>query len=110
MAKALLVVLSNPVSADREDEYNKWYDAVHLPEVLTVPGIVAGSRYRAGATQIVPLVGELAKYKYLAIYELDRDPTEVIKGLIAASQSGQIGDSELLSKDPGPMTLFYETP
>ena len=38
--RAVMIVLSNPVG-DRDDEYNRWYDDVHLPDVLSVPGFVA---------------------------------------------------------------------
>ncbi|MGD1257001.1 hypothetical protein ACKUT9_22505 [Mycobacterium seoulense] len=34
------VVLSNPIEG-KDDAFNKWYDEVHVPEVLDVPGVVA---------------------------------------------------------------------
>jgi len=42
--KFIQVVFSNPV-ADREDEFNEWYDNVHIPELLTVPGMLSATRY-----------------------------------------------------------------
>ena len=35
-----LIVFTEPVIG-REDEYNEWYDEVHLPEVLATDGFVA---------------------------------------------------------------------
>ena len=35
------------IDASIEDEWNKWYDEVHLPEALACPGVLAGRRYRA---------------------------------------------------------------
>lgn len=68
MASHVLMVMSNPV-AGREDEYNEWYDTVHLGEVLQVPGFVAARRYAAG-----PAVrGGAPPYGYLSIYEIEAD-------------------------------------
>ena len=36
MPKALLLVFSAPSSPDRLDDYNKWYDEVHLAEVVAM--------------------------------------------------------------------------
>ncbi len=45
--RALLVVLSGPVSSERDDAYNDWYTNVHLSDVLAVPGYVRATRYKA---------------------------------------------------------------
>ncbi|MFI5427140.1 hypothetical protein [Aeromicrobium sp. UC242_57] len=52
--KALLVVLSNPTTAAQEDEYNDWYDNVHLDEVKQIPGITDANRYVVSDTQLDP--------------------------------------------------------
>ena len=41
-------VVRAEVYEDVEAEWNRWYDAVHLPEILACPGFRAGRRYRAG--------------------------------------------------------------
>jgi hypothetical protein len=38
----LYLVFSNPVEG-REDEYNAWYDEVHLPDVQRIPGVVGAN-------------------------------------------------------------------
>ena len=48
----LFLVFSNPV-AGRDDEYNTWYDEVHLGDVRRVPGVVDAKRY-----ELVPTGGE----------------------------------------------------
>ena len=79
MAKALLLVFSNPSDPSREDEYNEWYDNTHVPDVLKVPGFVSGRRYALGPTQLVP-GGE--RHGYLAVYEIDADdPAEAVRTL-----------------------------
>jgi hypothetical protein len=67
MEKWLLVVRSNCTDESREDEFNKWYDEVHIPDVMTTPGLVKASRYMSE---------ELGSYeggKYLAVYEIETD-------------------------------------
>jgi len=46
-----LVVLSNPVSAGREQAYNDWYDHQHVPEVLRVPGFKSAQRLKLVANE-----------------------------------------------------------
>src|SRR4051812_30828434 len=49
------------IDAQHVQEFNKWYNEEHLPELLSVPGILSAARYEAvkGGPQ------------YLACYELD---------------------------------------
>jgi hypothetical protein len=69
MAKYTFVVLTNPV-AGKEDEYNRWYNEQHIPDVLNVPGFVAAQRFRLADAQMAP--GPI-KHKYLALYEIETD-------------------------------------
>jgi hypothetical protein len=87
MAKFKLIVLSNPVG-DRDEEFNRWYDDVHLGDVLKVPGVVGAERYRFRS-------GE--GWKYLAVYDLDcEDPASVEQELMARVGSNAIPLSEAL--------------
>ena len=49
------------IDAQRVQEFNKWYNEEHLPELLSVPGILSAARYEA-------IKGGP---KYLACYELE---------------------------------------
>jgi hypothetical protein len=74
MAKHKLLVLSNPV-AGRDDDFNHWYDTVHLPDVFKVPGVTGAQRFR---------LGEGSQWRYLALYDLDcEDPSTVASDLAA---------------------------
>ena len=74
MPKYKLVILSNPVG-DSDEEFNRWYDDVHLGDVFKVPGVVGAERYRFRS-------GE--GWRYLALYELDcEDPADVEQELLA---------------------------
>lgn len=64
--KYTFVVLTNAVEG-REDEYNKWYDEVHLDDVLAVPGFISAQRL----SRVDPK-GE-NPYAHLALYEVESD-------------------------------------
>ncbi len=49
------------VPAEKEDDFNRWYNEEHLAERLSVPGVLAAARYEA--VQSGP--------KHLACYELE---------------------------------------
>jgi hypothetical protein len=56
----LLMVWAD-VPADREDEFNRWYNEEHIPERLAIPGFLSAARYEAVK----------GGPKHLAYYELE---------------------------------------
>jgi hypothetical protein len=40
-----LLIVTAEVDAEVEAEWNRWYDEVHVPDVLACPGVRAGRRY-----------------------------------------------------------------
>lgn len=102
MPRGIMVVQSNPATPERDAEYNDWYSSTHLPELLQIPGFVAGRRYR------VP-DGAPATHRYLAIYDIDADElTAPMKELQARSARGEVGRSDVVGMDPPPVITFYE--
>lgn len=81
MGKSILIALSNPVSQDREGEYNEWYNEVHAKEVTQLEGFRNITRYRAVASAVPP--NQQPAYRYLALYELD-DAEKALKSLANA--------------------------
>ena len=57
---ALLMVWTD-VPADKEEEFNRWYNEEHLPERMAIPGFLSGARYEAVK----------GGPKHLAYYELE---------------------------------------
>jgi hypothetical protein len=55
-----LLVIWTDVAPEYEAEFNEWYDKEHVPQLLTVPGILTGRRYLAVE----------GKPKYIAAYEM----------------------------------------
>jgi hypothetical protein len=61
-------VFSNPV-AGHEDEYNKWYDEQHAPDVVAVPGFVTAQRFVKNDLPLYRMV-DLQVPKYLIVYKI----------------------------------------
>jgi hypothetical protein len=59
-AEFVLTVRLN-IPAERETEFNQWYNIDHLPALVSVPGVYGARRYQA-------VEGEP---KYLAVYEMN---------------------------------------
>jgi hypothetical protein len=62
IGKALLVVFMEP-KAEVEGKFNEWYNRHHVPERMSVPGILNARRFE--------LCEGDGGFKYLAIYELE---------------------------------------
>src|SRR5580658_3367893 len=61
-------VFSNPV-AGHEDEYNKWYNEQHGPDVVAVPGFVTAQRFVKNDLPLYRMV-DLQVPKYLIVYKI----------------------------------------
>ena len=95
MPKGLLLVFSQPVSADREAEYNDWYDNVHLHDLVAVEGVASASRYRVSNSQLLPDAAPDGP-PYLAVYEIEADdPAAVLAAIREGGASGafRLGDT-----------------
>lgn len=92
MSKALMIALSNPVSKEREEEYNNWYNNVHAKELMALPGFHSVRRYRA-ARQMLPVSedGE-PTYRFMAVYEVD-DAKEAIQTILDNDPTFNMSDS-----------------
>jgi hypothetical protein len=100
MPKGVMIVQSRPVSADREDEYNQWYDDVHIAQILAVPGFTSARRYK-----VIGADGPV----YVAVYDIEADDiTTPVKELSARSASGQHTRSSVLATDPPPVVTIAE--
>ena len=61
MTKSLLFVESKPASPELVEEYHRWNDQVHVPEMLTIDGFVSARRWQTDGESFVTL------------YEIDTD-------------------------------------
>jgi hypothetical protein len=67
MARYLLFAFSDCVDPLREEEFNAWYDTMHVPDMLETPGMIRATRW----VNADPRQGQ--RRKYLALYELETD-------------------------------------
>jgi hypothetical protein len=68
----------------QDEEYNRWYDAVHLPDVLNVPGFKSAKRYA-----IVDPARDRPHYMAAYTVECD-DPHALLGRLFEASKTMEL--------------------
>jgi len=93
-----LVVYTN-ATPGQDDEFNRWYDEVHIPEILALGPFTAAQRFR-----IADSPGFEQKHRYLAIYEFEGDAGDAIAKLMAASE-GRLTQSDAIQMDQAFMTV-----
>lgn len=93
-----LIVYTSPVDG-REDEYNDWYDDIHLPEFSALPGVINGRRFKVAGDD---------KPQYAAIYELSAHPDAVMGAMNEGIKNGTVHMSD--SVDPASISLVTLTP
>lgn len=105
--KNLFMVLSNCV-AGRDDEFNEWYDNVHLRDVLATPGIVSAQRYdvHVRAPMVEGEVPPEPSHRYLCVYEVDGDLDATMAKLAEAAMSGKMDMGDTLDRD-GAAMMFW---
>jgi hypothetical protein len=105
MARYQYVILSQSVAGEQE-KFERWYDEVHLADVVKVPGVVSARRFRI-KSQVVEGI-EAPAWCSLAIYEMETDDPEKVKRTIyKLSGSEAMPLSDALSMD-GMIQLIVE--
>jgi hypothetical protein len=87
-----------------DDEFNRWYDDIHLGEVVALPGFTGAERC---AIRSKP--GEPAPaHRYLAVYEIETDDIdETMAGLMSHGAKGGFRLSDSLDRTSA-KTVLYE--
>jgi hypothetical protein len=91
-----MIAYTNPVEG-REDEYNKWYDEVHLPEFSSLPGVVSGRRFKVAGDKPAA---------YAAVYELSTAPKNVFAAMNDALKNGTLHMSDAIDSNSQIVTLI----
>lgn len=67
MPKYMLFALNGPTEGEGDEAvYNDWYHAVHMPDLLSLDGVIAGRRFKM-------LNNNRANWPYVATYEIETD-------------------------------------
>jgi hypothetical protein len=77
-----MIVWSSPAEGADDAEYNRWYDNVHVRDVLDLEGFTSCRRFRVANAQfgLVNTPG-----RYFAIYETDVEDLSCIPDMCAAA-------------------------
>ena len=105
MTKYLLFAFSDCKDPTREKEFNEWYDNVHIPDMLEVPGMIKATRWMSADGK----AGEIRKY--LALYELETDDINKFNAGIKTRAEKTIKDgrfSDLPVFDPPNVPRIYK--
>ena len=106
MPTTTYLVFSNPVDG-KEDEFNEWYDTVHLPEVLATPGMRSAQRFAILETDIThssPM--PKPAHRYLLVYEMDGDVDAIMGKISAAAQDGTMHMNDALDLETVAMSFW----
>lgn len=96
-------VLTN-AEADREEDFERWYNEVHVPDLLRVPGVVGVTRGKLASSQTKPGPDGIAvvateqsglKYSYLALYTIETDDLDFVLQMVA----DRAGTSDMVMSD-----------
>ena len=99
--KHVIVVLTEP-TAGREDEYNAYYESLHLDEVLATTGWSSAQRFKLSAQQ-----GMICPLPYLAFYEVEADDPGTVLETLNATRSRRV-QSDALNKRTAGAWVFSE--
>lgn len=87
-----LIVLNNPVPG-AEDEFRRWLDQTHIPELRTIPGIRSAERYEPVAALTE------GDYASMTIYELDADPQDVLAEMGRRNREGLTTPTDSMDRE-----------
>ena len=78
MSQHVLVVFTNAVDGQHE-EFNDWYDRIHIPDLLKIPEIKSAQRFRLSGPQ--KMEGPLP-WQYMALYTIETDDLSRVISII----------------------------
>ncbi len=96
MPKAIMYVETVPLP-DQAADYHKWYNEVHLQEIVAIEGFVSARRFE-------PFGHE---GPFIAIYEMDTDDLDAARSRLTEtlrSSSRPVG----LASDPPPTVHYFQ--
>ena len=89
-----------------DDTFNRWYDEVHVPQVLSAPGLVRAQRFEMA--DVKPMPGVVTpELGHLALYELEGDALPFRSEVKRLLMSGEMVIPEFMVQ---PMTTMIMAP
>ncbi len=109
MSNAIWMVATRCTDPAREEEFNRWYDEVHLPDILSIPHVVAAQRFRLArdvSRSASPWAAEDGP-RYLAIYELDTDDPDTILRAVGELLPRLVAAGRMIDVIEAPSSTFF---
>ncbi|KJV03541.1 MULTISPECIES: DUF4286 family protein [Bacteria] len=105
MAKSILLASSSPATAADDEEFGRWYDGVHIPDVrAAIPAITTVGRYKVLTADADALP------RYVAIYEIDdADAAGAAAALQGAVGEGRVTMTETMNVTDHPPVVEFLT-
>jgi hypothetical protein len=95
----LLLVFTNAAEG-REDEFHRWYDEVHIPDVLRVPGVESAQRHVISPVETKEIEGAPKPappaHRFLVAYTLSRNGNDVMQEFTSRVLSGEMPLSDVM--------------
>jgi hypothetical protein len=98
-----MIVMSRPTEG-REDDYNAWYQNVHLRELVALPGFKSAQRFRYARS-----LAEGDVYPYMSIYEIETDDIDaVLNNLRGTAERGALTMSDSIDLTDTSAVVYEE--
>lgn len=110
MADGVLLIQTEPRTG-QEREFERFYNEVHVPEILETPGFRLARRYRTVRDDALPERPEGEWHSHLAIYDVVADDlVDAYSALLARMNNGTLTRSDVFSQErPYRAQLFERT-
>jgi glutathionyl-hydroquinone reductase len=74
------MVLSDMASGADEDEFNRWYNEVHAPEIIERGAAVSFRRFKTSGVRLSPGIPE-PDQSYACVYEIEAETVEDVRAI-----------------------------
>jgi hypothetical protein len=106
--KFIQIVFSNPIEG-KEADFNEWYDNVHLPELLAVPGMLSARRYDLHDAEVYRVEGGyVPEHRYLCIYEMEGDVNSILGKIVEGVASGAVHMADCIDLPASRMSFWTQ--
>jgi hypothetical protein len=107
MERYLFVTNTDCADPSREDEFNDWYNNVHVPDMLETPGMISATRWE----NVFPKNNK--RRKYTALYEFETDNIEKFDAALretgrGTKERGRLSDLIVLDPPDVPRIIYRQ--
>ena len=103
MPRYKMIVMSDPLPG-REEEFDQWYQNVHLPEMVALQGFKSARRLRQCAT-----LGARKSYSHAVIYEIETDDIDaVVNNLVQVAEDAELTMSDAMDRENTYAAVYEE--